>query len=102
MLQPGEGPTHYCYGATTAGMTVWNPRCLPLFLVRNTFAFGVTVSEGRAPSPLLCTMPPSKRGGGQMTIFPLPLDALKRGSYDPPPPLLEQFSTRQVPPPRLH
>ena len=25
LLQRVEGPTHYCYGATTPGVPVWNP-----------------------------------------------------------------------------
>ena len=54
MLQPGEGPTHYCYGAPAPGVPVWNPRCLPLFLVRNPFSFGVTVSEAPPPPPPFC------------------------------------------------
>ena len=53
MLQPGEGPTHHCCGATAPGVPVWNPAAFHFSWCVTLFLSGTRSVKG-APAPL-CT-----------------------------------------------
>ena len=49
MLQPGEGPTHYCYGATALGVLVWNPVAFHFSWCVTPFLSGSRSVKGAPP-----------------------------------------------------